>query len=119
MYEIQELDADIQAVFHLRGYRLVLAEYNPKTGFNAVRVAIDSDDWPLIWSIRMGEIAHNLRSALDGLTYQLALLETTTPLWNVQFPIFLRGTTKRRRKPRPGRSGKGPLWRHFEKRGAP
>lgn len=36
----------------------------------------------------IGDIAHNLRSALDQLTWQLALLRTATPYKRTQFPIF-------------------------------
>src|SRR5438093_7921092 len=76
-------------------YEIVLAEFNPKRGEYAYRVLINilpSDDW----SICISEIAHFLRSALDNLVYQLALLNTDTPAWNVQFPIFLIGRTNRR-----------------------
>lgn len=52
---------------------------------------------PPDWSVIIGEVAHSLRSALDGLIYQLALLKTKTPMMDTiqQFPIFLVGRSKR------------------------
>jgi hypothetical protein len=38
--------------------------------------------------IIVGDFANNLRSALDHLTWQLALLTTTAPPRNTEFPIF-------------------------------
>jgi hypothetical protein len=75
---------------------LVKAEVNPKSRRQVYRVEgvvpIDPD-----WGVWVGEIAHNLRSALDGLVYQLALLggpldEAETR--RTQFPIFLHRYTK-------------------------
>jgi hypothetical protein len=40
------------------------------------------------WGITIGEVAHDLRSALDNLTWQLALLNTPAPGNWTQFPIF-------------------------------
>ena len=41
------------------------------------------------WSIAISEIAHLLRSCLDNLAWQLALLNTSTPFPNTEYPIFL------------------------------
>ena len=87
-------------------YKVVRAEFNPKTGKDVYRVRTDNPPTFDDWSVSVGEIAHNLRSALDGLVYQLALLKTDTPTRS-QFPIFLHGTTKKR-LPRGG------LIPHFE-----
>src|SRR5215216_172758 len=43
---------------------------------------------PQEWGIIIGDIAHNLRSALDQVVWQLALLQTTTPYNRTAFPIF-------------------------------
>jgi 8-oxo-dGTP pyrophosphatase MutT (NUDIX family) len=53
---------------------------------------------PLDWGVEIGEIAHNLRSALDGLVYQLALPTTKAPAGNAQFPIFLGGRAADRKR---------------------
>lgn len=42
------------------------------------------DEWPVI----IGEIAHNLRSALDHSIYELTVMETGNPLDNTEFPVF-------------------------------
>lgn len=79
-------------------YQVVRAEFNPKTGEYAYRARVNIVP-DLDWGVSIGEIAHNLRSALDGLVWQLALLKTKgkAPAGNTQFPIFLIGRTKRRR----------------------
>ncbi len=41
----------------------------------------------------IGDIAHNLRSALDQLTWQLARLHTASPYKRTQFPIFTDAAT--------------------------
>lgn len=89
-------------------YKIVRAEFNPKTGKYVYRVSIKVSP-PLDWGVPIGEIAHDLRSALDGLVYQLALLETKTPARKTQFPIFLVGRTERKRS--------GNLIPHFEREG--
>jgi hypothetical protein len=101
MYEIRSLDSDFSGVIRLRRYRVVIAEYNPRTGLNALRVAIDSDDWPLIWSIKVGEIVHNLRSALDQLICQLAKLRKASYRCDdTAFPIHRYGPRSKRKRGR-------------------
>jgi hypothetical protein len=43
---------------------------------------------PIRWSVIVGDIAFDLRSALDHLAWQLALLTTSTPCKGTEFPIF-------------------------------
>ncbi len=43
---------------------------------------------PKEWGVLAGEIAYNLRSALDHLAWQLALLKTNNPSRSTEFPIF-------------------------------
>src|SRR5208283_1885052 len=68
-------------------YRLVGAELNPISGRRIFRLPNNIPKPSNEWGVLVGEIAHNLRSALDGLVYQLARLETDTPAPNTQFPI--------------------------------
>lgn len=96
-------------------YGVVVAELNPRTKKYMLRALVNILP-PEDLGICIGEAAHNLRSALDGLTWQLALLNTDTPADNTQFPIFMRGTTKLRRKPKQGK-GRGSLIPHFAKDG--
>ncbi|HEX6665787.1 MAG TPA: hypothetical protein VF081_04260 [Solirubrobacterales bacterium] len=43
---------------------------------------------PLHWGVLLGDWAHNLRSALDHLMWQLVLLRDGEPTRRTQFPIF-------------------------------
>lgn len=81
----------------LNDYRAIRAEFDPNRGKDVYRVLIDFLPPPDIGAL-IGQIAHNLRSALDGLAWQLALLETKRPADRTAFPIFKIGKTARRRK---------------------
>ena len=81
----------------LNDYRAVRAEFDPDRGKDAYRVLIDflpPDDIGVL----IGAMAHNLRSALDGLAWPLALLKTKRPSDRTAFPIFKIGKTARKRK---------------------
>jgi hypothetical protein len=94
-------------------YEVVRAELGPGTGLYAYRVRVHrAPPLDLDWGVRIGEIAHNLRSALDNLTWQLALLATPTPEPDTQFPIFDVG-----RIAVPNKSGIGTHDVGFEVRG--
>ena len=110
--EIQVLDDKMLAMWSDSVYHIVRAERNPKTGNDIYRVQTNMPPSFLDWGVSIGEIAHNLRSALDGLIHQLALLETNTPARNTQFPIFLQGQTV---KLIPGKRKQ--LIAHFEGKG--
>lgn len=57
----------------LNDYYAPGVEIDPKTDERVVRAYVIKDPPPFAeWSIRVGEIVHNLRSALDHLAYQLA-----------------------------------------------
>ncbi len=43
---------------------------------------------PLRWGILVGDVVHNLRSALDHLAWQLVLVNGGEPTWRTQFPIY-------------------------------
>ena len=96
--EIQALRLAEEAFRSASDYKAVRAEFNPKSGNHVYRVQVNVKP-SLEWGVWIGEIAHNLRSSLDGLVYRLALLETKTPALNTQFPVFLVGTTTRKRRP--------------------
>ncbi len=49
------------------------------------------------WGILLGEIVHNLRSALDNLAWQLALLTKESPYRYTCFPIYKDDTDQARR----------------------
>jgi len=93
------------AFFEETKYSVVRAEHNSISGKDIYRIKIDGVPPSLDWGVFIGEIAHNLRSALNYLVYQLALLnsankpETVAGDKRLQFPIFTdRGDFKRKRK---------------------
>ena len=63
----------------------IVGEYDPKRGDFVFRTAADRP--PLDWGISVGEIAHQLRSALDNLVWDLVILRGNTPGRANQFPI--------------------------------
>jgi hypothetical protein len=83
------------AFFTNTHYSVVRAEKDSVSGKYIYRIKIDGPPPSLDWGIYIGEIAHNLRSALNHLVYQLALLnssnepETVAGDKRLQFPIFL------------------------------
>ena len=90
--EIDRLRLMEDTFFQNTKYYIVPAEMNPISGKKVYRIRINGPPPSLDWGVYIGEIAHNLRSALNYLIYQLALLETSpeTVAWDrsLQFPIF-------------------------------
>lgn len=71
-------------------YEIVLAEFDPIEEQHLYRLHVGyAPELGLEWGTSIGEIAHNLRSALDNLTWQLALVNCTAPSPRTEFPIFL------------------------------
>lgn len=106
---IQSLQDDWLAFFGLEEntYRIVVAERDQKTGNYSLRVQDAPASFPDSWGVIIGEIAHDLRSALDGLVWQLALLDNLDPYRFTAFPICRVGLGKRRRK---GGGWHRPFW---------
>jgi hypothetical protein len=76
-------------------YQVVRAELNPKTGQYRYRARIVHQPPLDEWGVWIGEIAHNLRSALDILVYELARLNNApADVRDTQFPIFRYRFTK-------------------------
>jgi len=79
----------------------IVGKFNKKTRMYELRtdegIRRAMTDILLTWSVMIGEIAHNLRSALDGLVCQLAIISAPGRDWRfcknqrTGFPIFLRG----------------------------
>lgn len=79
-------------------YQIVRAEMNPKTGKYVYRARVIHEPPLDEWGVWVGEIVHNLRSALDGLVFQLARLnKSPAQARDTQFPIFRHRYTKRLR----------------------
>ena len=58
---------------------------------------VEADAIPLDIGILAGDALHNLRSVLDHIAWQLALLTTSTPYKRTAFPIFLSDNDTSRR----------------------
>jgi hypothetical protein len=88
---IESLRAADAAFMANADYRVIVAELNPKTKKYALRALINVLP-PLELGVCIGEIAHDLRSALDGLVYQLGVLDGASEeaLTRTQFPVFLK-----------------------------
>jgi hypothetical protein len=77
---------------------LIEATVNPNTyqfrlqyDANTAKHALTVRSVPVIspdWSVIVGEILYNLRSALDHLAWQLVILDGGTPGYKTQFPIL-------------------------------
>jgi hypothetical protein len=68
------------------------AKLDPQSGQHVFRVATIPNDWGLRVGVILGDVVHNLRSALDYLFWQLYCHHIRVPLTNreaktVQFPI--------------------------------
>lgn len=92
--EIEQLSLKQDEFFQNTHYSIVPSEKKPETGKIIYRVKIEGSPPSLDWGVDIGEIAHNLRCALNYLVYQLALLnnsskpETVAQNRKLQFPIF-------------------------------
>jgi hypothetical protein len=60
---------------------------------------------PMRLGVVVGDIVHNLRSSLDHLAWQLALIRTSSPKQSTEFPIFIDP------KSGPGKKGFDPYGR--------
>lgn len=85
--QFHALSADVQAFLEDEPYDLV-GQYYPE-GRELALVAKDVKPCDGMWGVRAGEIAHNLRSALDHLVWELIVHHTgSEPTHKTQFPIF-------------------------------
>lgn len=80
----KELETEINNFFANEPFKIVKQE--ARNGDLLYRVII-SDQIPVEWSSIIGDIIHNLRSALDYLAWQLVLQNGGTPGKNTYFPI--------------------------------
>lgn len=92
---LASLQAALRDFFDSNSYEVVLGEFDEQAGHHELRVEGGPTSFPDEWGVVIGEIAHDLRSALDGLTWQLALRNVSEPYRNTCFPIFRVGRTKR------------------------
>lgn len=80
-----QLDAELGAFHERKPYRIVVEE-GPQSGDQIYRVKI-SEQPPLRWATIIGDIVHNLRSALDLLVCDMVRANGNIPNRNTTFPI--------------------------------
>ena len=68
--------------------RSIVHEVHREAGVQMWVFRGDAPDVPIEWSIRVGEVLYNLRSALDHLVWQLVLANGREPTRDNQFPIL-------------------------------
>ena len=85
--QIQTLSSDIE-VFGATIRRSIVHEIDRDAGEQKWIYRGATAEVPIEWSIRVGEVLYNLRSALDHLVWQLVLANGEEPARNNQFPIL-------------------------------
>lgn len=83
---LEAIDAEVQAFLKGHPYRPV-AEFDPQSGENIVRVRVISEPSSRLAAI-IGDCVHNLRSCLDHLAWQLVLANGEHPDSRTEFPVF-------------------------------
>lgn len=83
---ILQLKAEIMAFHERKPYRIVVEE-EPQSRDQIYRVKVKEQPLPR-WATIIGDIVHNLRSALDLLAYDLVLANGEIPNRNTAFPIY-------------------------------
>jgi hypothetical protein len=83
--QLDVLKTDIVAFLDREPYRPAI-QFDPKTGRLTVRVLVANSPEPM-WGVRVGEIVHNFRSALDHVVWELAGRPDARGS-KTQFPIF-------------------------------
>jgi hypothetical protein len=96
--QVKALQASFQKFFKDHPCTVTIAEFDKKAGHHKLRIHGVPSSLPDEWGVLIGEIAHNLRSALDLLAWQLVLLSGNSPTRQTEFPVFTVGRTKRKRK---------------------
>jgi hypothetical protein len=93
--DIDTLEYDSQRFFGRHVGGAIVSKRPTKVGTYALDIG--DIELPIDWSVKVGEIAHDLRSALDGLVCQLAVISNPGSTWRIckkertGFPIFLKG----------------------------
>jgi hypothetical protein len=96
--ELRDDLRDDVARWYAAGNGQLVGEYRPEPQEYAYVATID--DPPLRWGAILGDWAHNLRSSLDLLTWQLVLRAGAAPTHRTQFPIFVDESRYAARAPR-------------------
>ncbi len=79
------LHAVFEGFYESKSYS-IRQELDPHAGEK--RLVFHADPLPLEWSVIIGEIVHDLRSALDHSIYELTCIQDGHPLVRTEFPVF-------------------------------
>lgn len=84
----QALNKSIGAFKRSKTHDFVVTKFDPNTGEKVVNLRILKEPKNPEWGLILGDMAHNLRSALDHLVWQLVILNDEKPRRQNQFPII-------------------------------
>lgn len=84
----QSLGASLEAFMRSKTHDFVVTEFDPNTGEKVVNLKILEEPKNPEWGLILGDMVHNLRSALDHLVWQLVILNGKKPSRQNQFPII-------------------------------
>lgn len=84
---LEALKGEIPAFFDLDPYSF-REKLDCRGGTYSLHIEVREQP-PIQWSVLVGDIIHNIRSALDHLAWQLVLVSGGNPTRRTQFPIFL------------------------------
>lgn len=85
---LQSLEADISAYCKVQRNRILFEQSLPYVYSLGNPPSDNQSSVPTNYSVRVGEIAYNLRSSLDHLVWQLVQANGQQPNWRNEFPIF-------------------------------
>lgn len=94
--DLSTLSDEMVGLFDTHPFHVEEAEFDSRLRATVYRATGGPASLPVEWGVTVGDIAHNLRAALDGLAWQLALLQGPRPYQRTAFPVHIRGTTTRR-----------------------
>jgi len=84
--QLEALYRDVRAFRHSDAY-LITGQFEPDRSSYVFRLRI-LEPPPLLWGVVVGEVAHNLRSALDQLVWQLIKVNNRRPRGNPTYPTL-------------------------------
>lgn len=82
------LNKSIGAFKRSKTHDFVVTKFDPNTGEKVVHLKILKEPKNPEWGLLLGDMIHNLRSALDHLAWQLVILNGEKPRRQNQFPII-------------------------------
>jgi hypothetical protein len=84
---LRDLNHEVGTFKRAKAYDLVL-DFDPETEETIARIKMLRTPRNPQWGLLIGDVVHNLRSALDHLVWQLVLLNDAKPIRDNQFPIY-------------------------------